>query len=166
MHQIKYEGVVKFRDFDNSLKSRKYSFFASNEDDANNIVRELFFMDSGVAEDMNICCRAIDLPYDKVELVRNKLIKVLSSLDKLFSTMTYKGFLQSFLNFEGSHFRLTEESVSYVLTFRKLSCQVVFQSGVVSINRNELIYRLEDIDGGHVMVVVRDNLSRYFIGEG
>lgn len=166
MHQIKYEGVVKFKDFDNSLKSRKYSFFASNKDDANDIVRELFFIDCGVAEGMSVCCRAVALSYDKIEMVRSKLIKVLSSLEAMFSTMTYKEFLQSFLNFEGSHFRLTEDSVSYVLTFRKLSCQVVFCSGVVSINKNELIYRLEDIDGGHVMVVVRDNLSKYFIGEG
>ena len=159
MHQILYDCIVRYKDIDNLMYTSKYKIFAGNKDLAKDIVSELFLVDNGVSEEMVIDVEPFMLEEDALMDINKRFFQVFGVLSDSFKKMTYKQFIDAYQTFGATYFTNKNGIVSYVVSFKGITCRAVYTHGVVSLDDSEVIFRYE----GH-NYVFRDNLCSVYVG--
>jgi hypothetical protein len=161
MHQIKYRGTIDYLDYDNTRYQQTYQIYASNEDDAKNISKELFYMSTGILENMYIEVEPILPTENEQREVNRKFFEVFGVLKETFAKMNYKQFIEAYENFEGKYFSMRNNDVSYVITFRGVTCRIVYNNKLnsIEIDESEVVFHTTGRD-----YIIRDNLCNMYIG--
>jgi hypothetical protein len=148
-------------DYDNTRHKKSFQIFATDRDDAMTISKELFYMDVGVASEMTVSIDPVELSDIEYSNVNRKFFEVYGVLKENFAGMNYKSFVKSYEDFEGKYFRIQSNIVSYVITFRGVTCKVVYDNSScrVFIDESEVVFHTDNRD-----YILRNNLCDIFIG--
>lgn len=161
MYQKRFKVKIKYNDIDGVAYETSYNLFAENKEDAINIAREMFFMDFGTFEDMNIEAE-YDIPsQSELEHVNRALIEQFGIIKQKFSELSYKQFLEAFRNFDGYNMVLNIDSASFYFRFMNIECKTIYRNGSTYIDETEVYYH-----GVDRLYIITDRLCTVLIGNG
>lgn len=161
MYQKRYKVKICYTDFDGVAYSISYTLFAQNNLDAERIAKELFFMDFGTFEDMQVFSDYEHPSKSEIEHVNRALIEQFGILKQKFSNLNYKQFLDAFQNFDGWDMQLSTDTASFYFRFMNLECRAIYRSGETFIDETEVYYH-----GVDRLYVITDRLCTILIGNG
>lgn len=144
MAQLQYWVEINFKDFDNSASSKEYKLFASSEDTAKNIAKEMFFIDFGVLNDMTINAHLVEPNVDEKTLVNEKLIRDFSTLKEYFNGMSYREFIHGIDSLNGYSIHFTKEYASFMFHLLDFTCRLIFKDGQTYIDEDNLLVKVKN----------------------
>lgn len=139
MLSIRYHTSVTYKDVFGTENRKVYDLFARNDEDAKSITTEIFLLDEGVSEDMEINVEAVKPPTEVESRIDRSLVDVMRELIKLMRDATYKDFLDLFLKLGGKNLKLGDNP-SFMLDFLGFTFIAEIRNGVAGINRSEIRY--------------------------
>ena len=93
MLSIRYRTSVSYKDVFGEENRKVYELFARNDEDARSITSEIFLLDEGVSEDMEINVTPVKPPAEVEFRIDRSLVDVLRELNKLISGANYKEYV-------------------------------------------------------------------------
>lgn len=157
---IKWSAGVSYTDLTNKRFFTSYSINAENKQIAEDITKELFIMEYGVKDDIDIVVEPEYLSTRDMQLILSVRDTVFKQLEDSFRGKNYKAFTLAFQQFEGfsAHFRTLGESYFW-FSFRGITLKAVFSTGSICyLDTEEILYTT---DSGR-KILVRRNWSEFY----
>lgn len=139
MLSIRYRTSVSYKDVFGDENRKVYELFARNDEDARSITSEIFLLDEGVSEDMEINVTPLKPPAEVESRIDRSLVDVLRELNKLVSGANYKDFMSMYLKLGGKNLKLGSNA-SFMLEFLGFTFALQMKNGTPEINRTEIRY--------------------------
>lgn len=154
MIPIKYDATVHYKSTSNHALQKSYTFFAKDDNNAKEIALELFLIDEGVSNDMDVSVSPIGVSLDEESRIDKTLIKVLREVDKVVSGANYVQFLEVFQTFQGKNIKLGKNA-SYTIEIMGFKIRVAMDGMQAVVCRDEIAYTDET---GNFYVIRRGNV--------
>lgn len=143
MLPVKYTATITYKSTDNHSLNKNYIFFARDDSNAKEIAIELFLIDEGISNDMEVEVTPIEVTEHEELLVDRSTVKVLREVDKVVSGVNYVEFLNIFRKFEGKNLKLGSDA-SFNIEFMGFTFHIVMRNRQAMVCRDEFTYMHEN----------------------
>ena len=161
---IRWSIGVSYVDLDEMRLFASYVVNAKNKSTAENIGRELFLMEFGVVNELDIFVEPVRLTSDDLARIYRVKDTMFSKIALEFQSKTYKEFTLAFQQFDGFSSYLSSMDNSYFwFEFMGLTAKAVFTlDGDCYIDTKEVYYKRNNGN----KIVARNNWSEFYYCAG
>lgn len=158
---IRYNVDIDYDDLFSNSCTLKYSFFAKDEEDAKRIAYECFLMEVGSSESIRLNITSTLVSDGEKDYISNTIKSYLGELRKSLHDKSYMDFIKLFQDMQGYDLNLSNSYNSFWIDFNNITCKIVYEEGVCSIDLEEVIVKDKTSNRKYV---VKNNLQDYYIG--
>lgn len=143
MIPILYKSYISYTDIYEEIQTKEYEFYARDDLDAGKIASELFLIDEGISNNMNISIEAVTVNIEDKSKIMDMLNSALNGLSNELCGLTYPEFIRMFVNFGGKGIVLGKDA-SYYIKLMGFIFKVYLKDYISCISTEEVLYEVGD----------------------